>query len=359
MTQICDLALENVRVLHQVRLAPGAGVNLIGGANGAGKTSLLEAIYLAGRGRTFRHPEAGPLIRRGCESAQIVLRIAKVPGGDVSVLGVRRGRTEFECRFDGAVVRRRSELAAVLPILFLSSTPQTLLGSGPDTRRRFLDMAMFHVEPDYLVAYSAWARALRQRNAAVGSESRDELDVWDARLVSTSEAVTDRRREMLALLAGRATVILQDEFGLDLQLAMDYRVGWSSGISLDVALRNKRAMDLERGFTSVGPHRADVRITSGGQPADRSLSRGQLKLLVLAMNLALIDRVLESSGLEASPVVLIDDLGSELDLANQRRAIQALRIRGVQAFVALLEPAAVIEQGSPDRVFHVEQGSVC
>jgi DNA replication and repair protein RecF len=358
MARICRIRLENVRVFSHAEMQPGPALNLIVGNNGAGKTSLLEAIYLAGRGRSFRHPDAGPMLRRGSSDAQVVLTLQRGDPVVNGVLGVRRGRRELECRFDGSPVRSRSKLAELLPLLFISSTPQTLVASGPETRRRFLDMAMFHVEPDYLSSYLVWMRALRQRNAALASGDPQLLSAWDRHFRESSLRITESRAGLLDELAARTKRVLKAEFALHLAIGIDYRRGWSRDQELEDALLEKRHLDIERGFTSVGPQRADLILANSGQPVDKVLSRGQLKVLVISLNLALIDLISESKGSDSVPLVLIDDLGSELDRENQAMVLRSLRHRGVQGFVALLDPGALTDPSTAGEVFHVEQGTL-
>ena len=358
MTRIVEIKLQNVRALAQIEICPGPFLNLIGGNNGAGKTSLLEAIYLAGRGRTFRHPDAGPLLRRGESDAQVVLKLEVGSPAGKSVLGIRRGKRDFECRFDGAAVNKRSELAAILPLLFVSSTPQGLVASGPEARRQFLDMAMFHVEPGYLQQYGVWLRTLRQRNAALAAGEQRSLASWDRHFVNASQAITTARMALVDVIAERVVTVLSEELLLPERPAFRYLRGWALGDDLEAALLRKRDLDLERGFTSVGPQRADMALSTDGQPVDKRLSRGQLKLLVIALNLALLDLVRERRGLDGVPLLLIDDLGSELDTENLRRVIAAIRARRIQSFAVLLDPTELVDATNNDKMFHVEHGTV-
>lgn len=350
---ITSLAVENLRVIEALALSPGEGINLITGANGAGKTTLLEGIYLAGRGRSFRHPDAGPFIRGGSEAAQVVIRFLSGPDGKVSVLGVRRERKALIARIDGKDVSRRSELALALPVLWIGSQPQILLESGPDIRRRFLDMGVFHVEHGYIEQLGAFARVLKQRNAALrqGADT-DEILVWDESLLDTAQKVTYARSRFLDRLKPRVQALLA-LWGNPFDIDLAYRTGWARDSKLSSLLRERLPRDRERGFTSVGPQRADVAISSAGQIAVKKLSRGQQKLLVFAINLAIHDLVREMRSNAA--IFLIDDLAAELDTDNRNKILTALRDRQVQSFITAID-ADTCTLDPTEKMFHVEQG---
>ena len=160
---IHGLTIQDLRVIQTLELAPVRGINVVSGNNGAGKTSVLEAIYLAGRGRSFRHNEAKPLIREGAEEVRVIAKISDLTDGSATTLGLSRDRSQFRCRVDGQDVKKRSVLAETLPVQWVSSQPQLFLELGPDLRRRFLDMVVFHVKHGYLSTLGTYQRVLKQR----------------------------------------------------------------------------------------------------------------------------------------------------------------------------------------------------
>ena len=348
------LVVADLRVIENLVLEPSPGVNFIVGGNGTGKTSLLEAIYLAGRGRTFRHVSAGPMIRRGAEST--IVRVHLCGGLDESprILGIRRGKRAFDCRLDGTDVRRRSTLAETLPVQWIGSQPQRFLEMGPDLRRRFFDMGLFHVEHGYLKTYSEFNRTLKQRNAALKNGDREGVIAWGPLFSKAATILDDQRRLFIDDLMQRATELAADwELGFD--LSHRYHQGWRAESVLSAELTRKLDFDLGNGFTSVGPQRAEIEILAEGASAENTLSRGQQKMLVIALNLALIDLMRERRRI--APVVLIDDLAAELDRDNQERVLGEIARRGVQAFVTAIQLPGD-RQPIPARVFHVEHGEL-
>jgi len=356
---IRDLSIDHLRLIEHLRFAPGTGINVISGSNGAGKTSILEAIYLAGRGRTFRHRDARPLIREGEREARVLLRLQPDDGGRLLTLGLARQIQGLHCRLDGSDVKKRSLLAEALPLHWVSSQPQGFLEAGPDIRRRFLDMAVFHVEHGYLGTLSAYQRALRQRNAALRSGDRSGSRVWHHALADAAEVIDRSRHQIVDRLASRVAEITQS-WDLSADIDFHYHRGWSGTVGLEDELDVRLADDLRQGHTSRGPHRAELDVlalhTEKGRPAAKVLSRGQLKMLVIAINLAAFD-VIVASVADRRPIWLIDDLAAELDLVNRARVLDALAARETQAFVTRLSDET-LPDGGIDTVFHVKHGQL-
>lgn len=353
--RICRLDIRDLRILDRLTINPSAGLNFIVGGNGAGKTSVLEAIYLAGRGRSFRHATAGPMIRRQAEETVVTVDLHDEVTGIDHHLGVRRGRSVLECRLDGEGVKKRSTLVDALPVQWLGSQPQVFLDRGPDVRRRFVDMGLFHVEPGFAGIYTEFNRIQRQRNAALKAGNVGAVMAWDASFCAIGERLTEQRRNLTASLVEGVQSILS-EWDSDLPITINYRAGWRRDETLSNALARKLELDLTRGFTSVGPQRAEIELLSEGAAAENSLSRGQQKMLVIGLQLALIDILIRVG--RSRPIVLIDDLAAELDEGNQRRVLTTCQKRQVQSFVTAITEPLLMGSATEVDVFHVEQGQL-
>lgn len=355
--QLTSVEITDLRVIQAMQLQAAPRLNLIAGFNGAGKTSVLEAIYLLGRGRTFRHRDAGPMIRKGADRTLVVAETVDQASGLSHRIGLSRSMDEFLCRIDGRDIKRRSELSRTLPLQFISSQPQVLLDLGPEVRRRFLDMAVFHVEPDYLADLAEYHRCLRQRNAAVRQGNAQAVKPWNAPFAAAAKQIDTRRRDILDRLAPLVKALAADwetGFAPDFR----YRPGWKQdGSSLEAQLDERLESDLRLGYTNRGPHRAELEISSDADAVAKKLSRGQQKLLVFALNLGLIDLIRESTARQ--PILLVDDLAAELDSENKIRLLKELDNRGLQCFITMIDdqvlPIACIDQA---RVFHVKQGQL-
>lgn len=340
-----------------MQLAASPGLNLLAGANGAGKTSILEAIYLLGRGRTFRHRDAGPMVRKGAESALVTAELGDPTSGLGHRIGLSRSKTEFRCRIDGQEIRKRSELSRFLPLQFVSSQPQFLLDLGPEVRRRFLDMAVFHVEPAYLGDLAEYNRCLRQRNAAIRQGRASAVRPWNAPFAAAAERIDDRRRDVLSRLEPRVKGLVA-EWGAGFAPEFRYRPGWrQDGSSLKTQLDERLEGDLRLGYTSRGPHRAELDVSSDADAVAKKLSRGQQKLLVFGLNLALIDRIGEAT--QRKPILLVDDLAAELDGDNKRRLLVELEKRRLQCFVTMIDDKVLpVDSIENPTMFHVKQGQL-
>lgn len=353
--RITSLDITDLRIIKRLRIEPSAGVNFIVGDNGAGKTSVLEAIYLAGRGRTFRHVDAGPMIRQGAESTTVIVGIRDEAAGRDSILGIRREKRALVCRLDGKDIRKRSILAEALPVQWIGSQPQLFLGMGPEVRRRFIDMGLFHVEHSFLGALTEFQRTLRQRNAAIRTGSMEQLRLWNRPFGEAGLAMHEYRTAFVDELM-RRVIGLIDDWAPGYQLAYRYRCGWNKEHSLADQLERKMETDLRLGYTARGPQRAELEILTNGALAEKKLSRGQQKVVVLALNLALADLVKSRKG--AMPVILIDDLPAELDPINRERMMHELQQRGGQVFLTKIEIGMLNAIGSGARTFHVEHGAL-
>lgn len=352
---IASLAIENLRIIEQLKISPGPGINFIVGDNGAGKTSLLEAIYLAGRGRTFRHKDAGPMIRQGADCVTVIVGIGQRGRVAHSTLGLRREKRHLTCRLDGQDVKKRSVLAEALPVQWIGSQPQLFLSLGPEVRRRFIDMGLFHVEQSYLRVMEEFQRVLRQRNAAIRTSDPEAVRIWDRSFCEMAEQMNEHRERFVRDLTNVFTE-KYSAWSTDYTLAFRFRRGWSAGQELASQLKQGLGVDLRLGYTTRGPQRANLEILADGAPAEKTLSRGQQKILVLALNLALSRMICEKKG--EPPVLLIDDLAAELDVRNRCRLLEEFSTGSGQVFLTKIEDSALRLESSTIRTFHVEQGTI-
>ncbi|MGB3392554.1 MAG: DNA replication/repair protein RecF [Stenotrophomonas sp.] len=357
------IALNRVRRFDAVELAPRPGINLITGANGAGKTSLLEALHLMAYGRSFRGRVRDGLVQKGAEALDVFVewqeRGAAGSPERVRRAGLRHTGTAWKGRLDGEDVSQLGSLCAALAVVTFEPGSHALVSGGSEPRRRFVDWGLFHVEPDFLPLWRRYTRALKQRNALLkaGAAPR-QLDAWDRELAEAGVPLTSRRQHYLERLQERAVAIAADLApGLQLR-ALELQPGWRRHeMSLADALLLARERDRAIGHTSVGPHRADWNVDYGEIPGRDALSRGQAKLTALACLLAQADDYANQRG--EWPVIALDDLGAELDRQHQQRVIRRLAATPVQAFITATElPAALEEELRRATVFHVEHGGI-
>lgn len=360
--RITRLDIANLRRFERVSLAPAPGLNLIVGGNGAGKTSVLEAMHLMSYGRSFRGRVHEGLVRDGAAALEVFLewRPAGVAAaGPVRKAGLRHSGQSWEGRLDGADLRHLGELCAALAVVTIEPGSHALVTGGAEPRRRFVDWGLFHVEPDFLPLWRRYARALKQRNALLKRGLRDpQLEAWELELTASGETLTARRQDYLEQLQAPLQDILSDLLPAAGQSGLVFQPGWRrEELALADALLLSRDRDFAVGHTTVGPHRADWRIDHAGIPGRNALSRGQAKLTALSTLLA---QATLHAGLGGDwPVLALDDLASELDQAHQRRVLERVLATGAQVFLTGTEPPAVLHAlGGAPLVFHVEQGQL-
>ncbi|HEX2595631.1 MAG TPA: DNA replication/repair protein RecF [Luteimonas sp.] len=360
--RVTRLDIANLRRFERVSLAPAPGLNLIVGANGAGKTSVLEALHLMAYGRSFRGRVHEGLVRSGTPAVELFVEwrdgATDAPGGaSLHRAGLRHSGQSWEGRLDGNAVGHLGELCAALAVVTAEPGSHALITGGAELRRRFLDWGLFHVEPEFLPLWRRYARALKQRNALLKRGQRDpQLDAWELELAAAGEPLTVHRQHYLAQLQAPLQGVLAELLPAAGASQLDFVAGWRrEETGLADALLLSRDRDFAAGHTTVGPHRADWRVDHADIPGRTGLSRGQAKLTALSVLLA-------QAGCHARlrgdwPILALDDLASELDRPHQRRVLEWVLASGAQLFITGTEPpAALAELGVAAHTFHVEQG---
>ena len=347
----------NLRCVAEVELEDLDNTVILSGRNGAGKTSVLEGIHLLGMGRSFRTRSTREVLRRGEDVLRVVGRLqSDAADVDATVVGLERRGTDHRIRVNGKDVQRMSDLARLLPLMVIRPESHELISGGSEERRRILDWAVFHVKHDYADAHARYRRALAQRNRALrDAASSREIAAWSQDLARAASAVEQDRRAFISAAKVRLESTIHTLVGL--AIGVQYRPGWDPETDFVSQLDARVAIDRQRGFTSVGPHRADLVFQETGRRARAVLSRGESKLLVLGALLSFVVEIQASTGVR--PVILVDDLASELDAFSRERFFSALRELNSQAFITTVDAELIPSYVQQDAtMFHVEQGQV-
>jgi DNA replication and repair protein RecF len=347
---LAELRVENLRCIESATLAFSPELNLIAGENGAGKTSILEAIFLVGRGRSFRTRSTERLIRHGQPKLTVFGATDDSPPRRAGVEVAADGGTR--ARIDGENALSLLELSGAFPVQAIDPEVHKLVDQGPERRRRWLDWLVFHVEPSFGLHWARYNRALKQRNAALRTGVK-EFTAWDSELLLNGTAITEaRRRALERLIPGLNQTF--ERFG-GLGVTVGFSAGWLAGTSFDEALRSHLDRDRARGTTTSGPHRADVMLRRDQRIARETLSRGQQKLTAVAMIVSQVRLLQDELNLRA--VLLLDDPAAELDDKNLQRLFDELAALRCQMIATSLTQEAALFQ-APKATFHVEHGSV-
>ncbi|MGQ0697128.1 MAG: DNA replication/repair protein RecF [Panacagrimonas sp.] len=344
---------ENFRLYRSLQIEPHPQLNLIIGDNAAGKTTLLEALFVTARGRSFRAQNLGEL--KGPVS-QAWNAFVEVRTNDIRRrIGVGWTRDGMEMRLDEEKNARVSEIVRTVPLQLIDPLAHRLLDEGPAYRRSFVDWGVFHVEHQFLDTWRRYQRALRQRNAALREDvGVKAVEAWNEELATSGESLT-RMRELHVVATARAFSLWAEKL-LGVQGATaEWQRGWPTDENYRETLERNLEQHRKLGTTVQGPHRAELKISLADVKAKGRVSRGQQKMLISAMVLAQAD-LLIGEGVPA-PILLLDDFSSELAPEFQTRLAEALIAYRGQKFITAFEvPAGFAE--SETHMFHVEQGTV-
>ncbi|WP_413726184.1 DNA replication/repair protein RecF [Sodalis sp. RH16] len=353
------LLIRDFRNIESADLAPAADFNFLVGANGSGKTSVLEAIYTLGHGRAFRSLQVGRVIRHEQPEFMLHGRIDGM-GSDSrqTSVGLSKNRLgDNRVRIDGSDGHKVAELAQLLPMQLITPEGFTLLNGGPKYRRAFMDWGCFHNEPGFFTAWSNLKRLLKQRNAALRQVSRyAQLRAWDQELIPLAALISRWRAlysEAIAVDITATCALFLPEFKLD----FSFQRGWDRESDYGDLLERQFERDRALTYTASGPHKADFRIRAEGVPVEDLLSRGQLKLLMCALRLAQGEFLTRQSGRQC--LYLIDDFASELDAGRRRLLAERLKATRAQVFVSALSAEQIRDiTDEKGRMFLVEQGKI-
>lgn len=354
---IAHLWLTDFRNYASAELAPDPqGLTVIRGANGQGKTNLLEAVGWLASLSSFRGAPRDALVRTGADKA--VVRAEGMREGRAVLVEAELARTGRDrVLVNRQPLRRTRDLLGAFRVTVFSPDDLELVRGGPAARRELLDTALVFLAPRHHSLQSDVERVLRQRNTLLrqvdgrlDADAEATLEVWDAKLTSLGTALAEAREELVVRLSPE----VDDAYtGLSRgggAVTLVYRRSWEGGLA--EALQATRREDLRRGFTSLGPHRDELEMTLDGMPARTQASQGEQRCLALALRLA--THTLVTSEVGSPPVLLLDDVLSELD-PGRAAALLAL----LPAGQALLTTAGPLPEGwTPSLVVSVDEGRI-
>ncbi|MCI9415195.1 MAG: DNA replication/repair protein RecF [Clostridiales bacterium] len=369
--KVTSLSWEGFRNLKKGSLLPAPGVNVLYGDNAQGKTNLLEGLWLFTGGKSFRGAKDGELIGFGCQQAILSLQFTAQEREQEAEITVEKRR---QAVLNGVFQPTASRLTGVFGAVVFSPVHLGLVKDGPDGRRRFLDAACCQLRPAYISALAAYNRALNQRNALLKdmtyhADLGDMLEVWDVKLAQAGGPVLAARQRYVDRLRRSAAETYDGLSGGRERLTVSYKA--TAGESPDRSepqegavsawwaarlcetFRSRREADRAAGFTTAGPHRDDLALEIDDLPARAYASQGQQRSVALALKLA--EAALLEEAVGEKPVVLLDDVMSELDFSRQDYLLN--RIGEGQVFITCCDPTAVLRL-TGGRAFHVEQGQV-
>jgi len=359
---LVSLQVKHFRNFAELQFQANDAFNLICGENGSGKTSLLEAIYYLAHGRSFRTSKHQRLIQH--EQTAFVLHGKVSHSEQTFSLGLQRDiQADLLLRLNGSSQCKLADFAALLPVQLLTPDSFRLFFGGPKERRQFFDMGVFHVEPEFFPVWQQFSRVLKQRNALLKQFKRydQQFEYWDQQFVALAWQLQQLRENYIAKLVDaflhltRANDLLND-------ISLQLQAGWPEKIQqpaeLLQLLEQSFQQDLRQGFTLYGPQKADLKLRKATLTVEEVLSRGQLKVLLFALKVAQ-NNVIGNSG-KKQPLLLIDDLASELDATSTQTVFDYLTNINSQVFITAINADQVSPfiPASRRQMFHVEHGQI-
>lgn len=332
---ITQLHVENFRNLASQVVPLSPKINLITGENGAGKTSLLEAIYFLGRQRSFRTSKPKDIIQQDKNYFRL---IAKTTAPDHQI-GVERKldgqHLGFQCRIDRQPQKSPAVLMKIIPTIAITAQSFQLIDAGPAVRRPFIDYGSLHFVGDFLTHWQGYQKALKNRNAALKQKmAKGVVDSFTPGLVTCGEQIHDIRKAYFAAFKPLLNKHLS-ALNFPYTMTIRYAPGWNTEDSLSDSLHKHFDHDYRLSHTRFGPHRADMRFSVEGGNAENRLSRGQQKTLILALHLAQIELIGEY-GL-STPLLIFDDIAAELDAERRNLTLDYLANLNCQMFFSTTE----------------------
>ena len=360
--RIKGLILQHYRNYDALELAPDPGLNVFEGQNAAGKTNILEAVFLCALGRSHRTPRDSELLKEH-EPFGSVRLFLETRGGSRSIRIELYDGERKKVYLDDTLTARTGELMGCLNVVMFSPEDLQLVKDGPSERRRFLDMELSQLKPAYYYNLQQYNSALKNRNLLLKESPvrYDMIELWDEQLSKLGSRIIRDRALFIDELSGIAHSLHAEMSGGKEQLTVIYEpsVPYADEDrlmeTLQEQLTDRLERDIFRGYTSVGPHRDDLGLILNGRDVRIYGSQGQQRTTALSLKLSEIELVRKSRG--ERPVLLLDDVFSELDGDRQARLLEV--VSGCQALVTCthLEEFAEIESLAM-QVWHVENGKV-
>lgn len=388
------LIIQNFRNINHADLSFSSNLNLFIGKNGSGKTSLLEAIYTLGHGRAFRTALTQRVIQNEAEKFtlfgsvqqgyQPIVALDTEQSAETTEfnedkntlncntsllasskrnitkvnIGLQKDRAgNAKVKIDGNEGKKIADLAQCLPIQLITPEGFSLIDGGPKYRRAYLDWGAFHFFSPFFHQWHKCKRLLKQRNAALRQvRNYKELEIWDNELSPIATELSEMRQLYSGKLISYLNTLSQ-QFLPQFALSFQFYPGWNQNYELAALLVKQFERDRLLGYSTLGPQKADFRITVEGHAAENVLSRGQLKLLMCALKLA--QGALFSESTSRACTYLIDDFSSELDESRKVLLADCLQKQSAQLFITALESSSVdlFRKGHSDqRIFTVTEG---
>ncbi len=350
--------VKNYRNYDRLIIEFSSGTNILYGDNAQGKTNILEAVYLGATTKSHRGSKDKEIIRFGENESHIRIHLMKQDIGHQIDMHLKKSRTKGAA-IDRIPIKRSSDLLGFVPVIFFSPEDLSIIKNGPSERRKFLDIELSQLEKMYLHQLSSYNRVMAQRNnllkqLAYQRELLDTLDSWDLQLVKYGSEVIRYRQKFIEDLNEIIREIHKNLTGKKEKIVLkyDYSVNYDEFLTV---LQRKREIDLKYASTGAGPHRDDIEFLVNGIDIRKFGSQGQQRTAALSLKLAQIELVKRQTG--ETPILLLDDVLSELDSSRKNYLLDS--IKDIQTLITCTGLEEFINSHLQiDKMFQVKSGKI-
>lgn len=354
--QINRLKITGFRCYENLDLTFNKRINVFSGANGSGKTSVLEAIYFLSTGKSFRSKRNKNLVGHDADMLTVFAEFTDSTTNKHKVGVSLTQLLKKQIKLDSQNIPNQSEIAHHLPVVSIDPDSYLFLDKPPQYRRSFLDWLVFHVKPDYLRIWSRVSRCQKQLNILFKENKLDQLEHWQSLYIEYAEQLNQMRqsvfKQLTDLIYQNIAIIIPEL--KDLQL--NFYQGWSKENTLSEQLIKDRDKNFLYGNLNQGVHKMDIRNTIQQKPAHEHLSRGQKKLISIIYYLSYIDLI--SNQLDSSPILCLDDIDAELDTNKTQILCDYIQNSNNQAFISTVDSKKLMKILPDACLFHVEHRQV-
>ncbi|MGB1200051.1 MAG: DNA replication/repair protein RecF [Cognaticolwellia aestuarii] len=353
-----SLLTKNFRNLTEQSLSLNSQLNFVIGDNGSGKSSFLEALFFLGHGKSFRTNKTDHLFNFG-ENEFVI----SIKDDSDNRLGIQKRLSDasFSIRINGEKVARLSDLAKNVAVQVITPESFKLFFGGARERRKFLDLGLFHVKHDFSDKWRIFSKVLKQRNACLRQKLDSQtLAYWTEQHCRHSEELNVERKHYLHQLKEELSFWLAKLLPNQVNnIQLQYFPGWNKKKSLFEVLAAYQQKELAQGYSQSGAQKFDIKFLVEGTPIELRLSRGQQKLFLLALTFAQTQLIARVNSVK--PILLIDDIGAELDISSRNLLNEAIQALDCQIIITAIDKIAVeplIPTNNNYTMFHVEHGKI-
>nr|WP_255589809.1 DNA replication and repair protein RecF [Marinicella sp. NBU2979] len=350
------LKLSGFRCYSQAEIQFQQAINVFHGDNGAGKTSVLEAIYFISTGKSFRSNRTKNLINHQSEQLTVYAEFADNTGSKQQLGVSLNQQLKKTIRFNHDNINNQSTVAHTLPVVSIDPDSYLFLDKPPQFRRSFLDWLVFHVKPEYLGIWSKVARCQKQLNQLYKDKNTALLPQWEAQYIQYADQLNAMRQavfnDLQPLIASKIKQFIPELSDMNTV----YAQGWSTELCLQDLLDRDRSRHLLYGHLQGGIHKMDLKNQFGTTPAHERLSRGQKKIISIIYYLSFIE--LMSDALQRSPLLCLDDMDAELDARKTKILADFIQQGGHQVFISTVDQKNLLAVLGNADLFHVKQQGI-